>query len=259
VCSKVAISSDLVYDEYFIRLLTDMDEDVTHIEYTSDSRNWKAVGFEAADDDDDGSDGEGHSSSPVSKSETVTTQAKRKSDMELVNLVSDDEDESRDMGNAAKRSKSDAVTLPSGKAMDQSIANVTISPISTASIGTTTGTASINSGKGKSNDEQNSISQKNTTPSALTISTSIAKYTPSPDSLSTVPMTDFTIAGIAVPPTASPTQLTPAKQSNCPRFADPSNTVPSSPRISISNTTSREQVRANPPCSLYVPKKLSKK
>ncbi|KAG2176267.1 hypothetical protein INT43_005501, partial [Umbelopsis isabellina] len=127
ICSKVSISSDLLYDEYFESLLTSMGDDVTHIEYTSDSRNWMAVEFEAADDDDDGSDGEGLSSSPVTKSEPVAVaQAKRKLDVDLVNLVSDDEDEAQKMDNANKRSKSDTVVEQSSNAVDRSIGNAVI-------------------------------------------------------------------------------------------------------------------------------------
>jgi hypothetical protein len=110
VCSKVTISSALAFDAYFAQLLKDTDENVTQIEYNRISRTWKPVAYAAEDDDDDdGSDGDGSPPSKPAQDQIVETSSKRKSSMELVNLISDDEDDDASDQVATKRGKTDSI------------------------------------------------------------------------------------------------------------------------------------------------------
>lgn len=109
MCSRVTISSALAFDAYFAQLLKDTDENVTQIEYNRISRTWKPVAYAAGDDDDDGSDGDGPSPSKPAQDQIVETPSKRKSSMELVNLISDDENDDASDQVATKRGKTDSI------------------------------------------------------------------------------------------------------------------------------------------------------
>ncbi|CAO3680893.1 unnamed protein product [Umbelopsis ramanniana] len=110
VCSKFTTSASIIYDEYFAQLLKDMDDNITETEYSRTSRSWKPVSFAAEDDDDDdSSDGDGPPQPSINSVQSLPASGKRKSTQDLVNLVSDDEDDDTETTALAKRAKTNSI------------------------------------------------------------------------------------------------------------------------------------------------------
>jgi hypothetical protein len=110
VCSKFTTSASIIYDEYFAQLLKDMDDNITETEYSRTSRSWKPVSFATEDDDDDdGSDGDGPPQPSINSVQSLPASGKRKSTQDLVNLVSDDEDDDTETTAMSKRAKTNSI------------------------------------------------------------------------------------------------------------------------------------------------------